>query len=113
MKRDIFKKRVNIKPYEYPELMSYKDAIRHSYWIHTEYNLTSDIQDFKAVLTEQEREVVSRTMIAISQIEVNVKRFWGDLYKYLPKPEIDSVGSTFGESETRHLDALKISGINK
>lgn len=27
----IFKKRVNILPYEYPALLKYKDAIRHSY----------------------------------------------------------------------------------
>lgn len=105
MERNILKKRVNIKPYEYPELLEYKDAIRHSYWIHTEYNLTSDIQNYRTDLTEQEQEVVKRTMLAISQIEVNVKRFWGDLYRYLPKPEIDDVGGTFAESEIRHKDA--------
>jgi ribonucleoside-diphosphate reductase beta chain len=105
MKKNIFSKRVNIKPYEYPELLNFKDAIRHSYWIHTEYNLTSDIQDYKKNLNEDEREVLKRTMLAISQIEVNVKRFWGDLYKYIPKPEIDDVGGTFAESEIRHKDA--------
>ena len=51
--RDIFAKRVNLKPYEYPELYEYVPAIRHSYWIHTEFNFTSDIQDFKARLTEE------------------------------------------------------------
>jgi len=39
-KRNIFKKRMNLKPYEYPELLKYVDAIRHSYWIHTEFNFT-------------------------------------------------------------------------
>ena len=48
--RDIFAKRVNLKPFEYPELYEYVPAIRHSYWIHTEFNFTSDIQDFKARL---------------------------------------------------------------
>lgn len=33
--RDIFRKRQNLKPYEYPELYEYVDAIRHSYWVHT------------------------------------------------------------------------------
>ena len=105
MEKNIFKRRINIKPYEYPELLEYKDAIRHSYWIHTEYNLTSDIQNYKADLTPEEQEVVKRTMLAISQIEVNVKRFWGDLYRFIPKPEIDDVGGTFAESEIRHKDA--------
>ena len=36
-KRDIFKPRINLKPYEYPELYEYVDAIRHSYWLHTEF----------------------------------------------------------------------------
>ena len=30
-KRNIFEKRLNLKPYEYPELYEYVDAIRHSY----------------------------------------------------------------------------------
>lgn len=101
----IFEKRVNIKPYEYPELIKFKDAIRHSYWIHTEFNTTKDIQDYKTVITEEEKEVLKRTMLAISQIEVNVKLFWGKLYTYFPKPEMVDVGGTFAESEIRHKDA--------
>lgn len=46
-KTNIFEKRINLKPYEYPQLYDYVPAIRHSYWIHTEFNFTSDIQDFK------------------------------------------------------------------
>ena len=103
--KDIFKKRINIKPYEYPELLEFKDAIRHSYWIHTEFNITSDIQDFKIKIGDKEKEVLKRTMLAISQIEINVKRFWGNLYNYFPKPEVDDVGGTFSESEIRHKDA--------
>ena len=41
----IFTPRINILPYQYPELLKYKDAIRHSYWIHTEFNFTSDINN--------------------------------------------------------------------
>ncbi len=103
--KNIFQKRINIKPYEYPELLDFKDAIRHSYWIHTEFNTTGDIQDFKTKISEKEKKVLTRTMLAISQIEVNVKRFWGNLYTYFPKPEIDDVGGTFAESEIRHKDA--------
>jgi len=75
-KRDIFKKRITLKPYEYPELLEYVDAIRHSYWIHTEFNFTSDIQDFKVNVSEQERNALKNTMLAIAQIEVSVKTFW-------------------------------------
>lgn len=114
--RDIFKKRVNLKPYEYPELASYVDAVRHSYWIHTEFSFTSDINDFKTNVTNSEREAIKKAMLAIAQIEVAVKTFWGNLYHKMPKPEIGAVGFTFADSEVRHMDAyshlLEILGLN-
>ena len=115
-KRNLFKRRVCLKPYEYPELLEYVDAIRHSYWIHTEFNFTSDIQDFKVGLNDAERGAITKTMLAISQIEVAVKTFWGNVYDHMPKPEIGAVGATFAESEVRHHDAyshlLDILGLN-
>lgn len=114
---NIFEKRINLKPYEYPALYEYVPAIRHSYWIHTEFNFTSDVQDFKTLLTDVERNAIKNTMLAISQIEVAVKSFWGDIYHRMPKPEIGSVGATFAESEVRHHDAyshlLEILGLNE
>lgn len=116
-KRDLFKKRIYLKPYEYPELLEYVDAIRHSYWIHTEFNFTSDIQDFKVGITDAERSAICRTLLAISQIEVAVKTFWGNMYDKIPKPEIGAIGATFAESEVRHHDAyshlLEILGLNE
>ncbi len=114
--RDIFRKRVNLKPYEYPELVEYVDAIRHSYWIHTEFKFTSDVQDFHVNVNDIERSAIKNSMLAIAQIEVAVKTFWGDVYKKMPKPEIGAVGATFAESEVRHMDAyshlLEILGLN-
>ncbi len=116
-KTNIFEKRVNLKPFEYPNLYEYVSAIRHSYWIHTEFNFTSDIQDFKLHLNPLEKSAIKNTMLAISQIEVAVKSFWGDIYHRLPKPEIGAVGATFAESEVRHHDAyshlLEVLGLNK
>lgn len=103
--RDIFEKRINIKPYEYPELIEYVDAIRHSYWVHTEFNFTSDIQDFRTKVNDIEKSAIKNATMAIAQIELSVKTFWGDVYKRLPKPEIAAVGYTFAESEVRHMDA--------
>jgi ribonucleoside-diphosphate reductase beta chain len=117
MNNNIFTPRVNILPYEYPSLLAYKDAIRHSYWIHTEFNFTTDIDDFKTKITDDEREVIKRAMLAIAQIEVNVKTFWADLYKRMPITEVGDVGMTFAESEVRHKDAyaqlLRILGLEE
>jgi ribonucleoside-diphosphate reductase beta chain len=117
MNNNIFMPRVNILPYEYPSLLAYKDAIRHSYWIDTEFNFTTDIDDFKTKISDDEREVIKRSMLAIAQIEVNVKTFWADLYKRMPITEIGDVGMTFAESEVRHKDAyarlLRILGLEE
>ena len=115
-KPNIFQKRRNLKPYEYPQLIEYVDAVRHSYWVHTEFNFTSDVQDFKVNLNEKEKTAVQRAMLAISQIEIAVKTFWGKIYDKMPKPEIGAVGATFAESEVRHADAysnlIKLLGLN-
>jgi ribonucleoside-diphosphate reductase beta chain len=116
-KPDVFRKRVNLKPYEYPQLLEYVDAIRHSYWVHTEFNYSSDIQDMKVNLTPYEASVVEKAMLAISQIEVQVKTFWAKIGDKMPKPEIQAVGVTFGESEVRHADAysnlIEMMGLNE
>jgi ribonucleoside-diphosphate reductase beta chain len=112
----IFKKRVNFKPFEYPELYDYVDAINHSYWIFSEYSYDGDIHDFKVNLTEVERNAVRNAMLGIAQIELNVKRFWSNLYNQFPKPEFDALGITFGESEIRHSRSyshvLELLGLN-
>jgi ribonucleoside-diphosphate reductase beta chain len=117
MKNNIFEPRVNILPYQYPQLLDYKDAIRHSYWIDTEFNFTTDINDFKTKVSEKEQEAIKRTMLAIAQIEVSVKTFWADMYKRMPITEIGDVGMTFAESEVRHKDAyarlIRILGLEE
>jgi len=102
---DIFEPRTELKPYEYREFLDYVDAIRNSYWVHTEFNFEGDVQDYKVNTTPAEKTVIKRTMLAIAQIEVQVKTFWSDIYEEMPKAEVGNVGMTFAESEVRHMDA--------
>lgn len=114
--RSLFSARLHLKPYEYPELEEFKEAIQHSYWLHTEFNYTSDIDDFQTKVTEVEKNAIKNAMLAIAQVEVTVKDFWGDLRHRMPKAELSSVGYTFAESEVRHHDAyahlLELLGLN-
>ena len=113
---DIFEPRITLKPYEYPNLIEYQHAIQHSYWLHTEFNYTSDIQDFNVTVSSKERNAIKNAMLAIAQVEVAVKNFWGDLHNRMPKPEVGAVGSTFAANEVIHHDAyshlLEILGLN-
>lgn len=101
----IFDKRVNYKPFEYPEVLTFIEAINKSFWVHSEVDFTADTQDFHSHLSPEERNAIKNSLLAIAQIEVNVKSFWGDLYKVMPKPELNGLGSTFSENEFRHSEA--------
>src|SRR5699024_3889452 len=102
---DIFKPRKAMKPYEYPQFMDYADAIRQSYWLHTEFNFTSDVQDFHTKVEPHERSAGQNSMLAVSQVEVDGKKFWGNLHNTFAKYEFSAVGSVFSDSETRHAEA--------
>lgn len=112
----IFDKRIAFKPYEYPEVLKFREAIKHSRWDVEEFNFDSDAYEFKNSLSKEEREVIKRTLLAISQIEISVKTFWSKLGDHLPKPEFNSVGITFGENEVVHSEAysklLEVLGFN-
>lgn len=113
----IFHKRLNYKPFEYPEVMNFVDNMNSSFWVHKEIDFTADVQDFKSNLTELEQEIVKRSLLSIAQVEIGVKLFWGDLYRHFPKPEFNNLGATFAECEVRHGEAyarlLEVLGFNK
>ena len=112
----IFDYRRNYKPFEYPEVLEFTDAINKSFWVHSEVDFTADTQDFLSHLSEAEKNSIKNALLAIAQIEVSVKTFWGNLYNHLPKPEFNGLGSTFAECEFRHSEAysrlLDVLGYN-
>lgn len=105
-KKDIFEYRFRFKPYEYPELIEYRTAIRTSRWHVEEFDFGEDIQDFHTTLSRKEKNCIKNTMLAISQVEAaSVKKFWGDIGSIFPKPEIEMVGATFSENEVVHSES--------
>ncbi|MBW2960376.1 ribonucleotide-diphosphate reductase subunit beta [Mesonia aestuariivivens] len=112
----IFDKRVNYKPFEYPEVLTFTEAINKTYWVHSEIDFTADTQDFHSHLNLGERTAIKNSLLAIAQIEVAVKSFWGKIYDHFPKPEFNGLGSTFAECEFRHSEAysrlLEVLGYN-
>ncbi|MFV0304133.1 MAG: ribonucleotide-diphosphate reductase subunit beta [Moheibacter sp.] len=112
----IFDRRINYKPFEYPGILQFTDAINKSFWVHSEVDFTADTQDFHSHLTPAEQTAIKNSLLAIAQIEVAVKTFWGDIYKHFPKPEFNGLGSTFAECEFRHSEAysrlLEVLGYN-
>ncbi|MBN8858678.1 MAG: ribonucleotide-diphosphate reductase subunit beta [Sphingobacteriales bacterium] len=112
----LFDKRIQYKPFEYPEILKFSEAINKSFWVHSEVDFTADTQDFHAHLSEAEQNAVKNSLLAIAQVEVAVKSFWGNLYHHFPKPELNGLGATFAECEFRHSEAysrlLEVLGYN-
>lgn len=112
----VYDKRKAFKPYEYPEVLEFREAIKHSRWDVEEFNLEADAFEFKHKLSQSEQELIKRALLAISQIEIAVKTFWAKLGEHLPKPEFNSVGITFAENEIVHAEAysklLEVLGFN-
>lgn len=112
----LFDKRIQYKPFEYPEILKFSEAINKSFWVHSEVDFTADTQDFHAHLSAAEQNAVKNSLLSIAQIEVAVKSFWGNLYNHFPKPEINGLGATFAECEFRHSEAysrlLEVLGYN-
>lgn len=112
----IFDRRINYKPFEYPGILQFTDAINKSFWVHNEIDFTADTQDFHSHLDFAEKTAIKHSLLAIAQVEVAVKSFWGDLYKHFPKPEFNGLGATFAECEFRHSEAysrlLEVLGYN-
>lgn len=112
----LFDKRVNYKPFEYPEVLQFTEAINKSFWVHSEVDFTADTQDFHSHLAFHEQNAIKNSLLTVAQIEVAVKSFWGNLYHHFPKPELNGLGSTFAECEFRHSEAysrlLEVLGYN-
>jgi ribonucleoside-diphosphate reductase beta chain len=102
----LFEKQVSRKPNKYPETQQFIEAIQNGFWTAREFSFKSDVGNFKA-MKEEEQQVVVRTISAIGQIEVAVKKFWGELGNNLPHPSMVDLGYTMASNEVVHNEAYE------
>lgn len=103
----IFDEQTSRKPDHYPWSSAFIDVMWHSFWTPNHFDFKSDIQDFKTNLTEQEQEIVKRTLSAIGQIEISVKTFWAKLGDNLPHPSLKDLGFVMANVEVIHNRAYE------
>jgi ribonucleoside-diphosphate reductase beta chain len=103
----IFDEQISRKPDHYPWTEEFITAMHSGFWTDKEFNFQSDIQDFKTELTDQEREIITRCLSAIGQIEVAVKTFWAKLGENLPHPSLTDMGYVMANVEVIHNNAYE------
>mgnify|MGYP003111089146 FL=1 len=111
----IFEEQVSRKPDHYPWAQEFIEVMHEGFWTDKEFSFTSDVQDFNVNLDETEKEIIIRTLSAIGQIEVAVKKFWSKLGDNLPHPSLTDLGYVMANVEVIHNNAyerlLKVLGL--
>lgn len=103
----IFDEQLSRKPNYYPWTEMFIQAMHNGFWTDKEFDFKSDIHNFKTSLTDQEREIIIRTLSAIGQIEVAVKTFWAKLGENLPHPSLQDLGYVMANTEVIHNNAYE------
>jgi ribonucleoside-diphosphate reductase beta chain len=103
----IFEEQVSRKPNKYPWTEEFIEAMHNGFWTDKEFSFKSDVQQFKVDLSDQEREIIVRTLSAIGQIEVAVKTFWAKLGENLPHPSLQDLGYVMANVEVIHNNAYE------
>ncbi len=111
----LFEEQVSRKPDLYPWTQDFIGAMHSGFWTDKEFNFQSDLQDFRVNMTTEEQEMIVRSLSAIGQVEVSVKKFWAKLGDNLPHPSINDLGYVMANVEVIHGDAyerlLEVLGI--
>lgn len=112
----IFDEQISRKPDNYPWTQDFIEAMHNGFWTHREFNFSSDVQDFRVSLTEQQKQIIIRALSTIGQLEISVKKFWAKLGDNLPHPSLNDLGYTMAHVEVIHGDAyerlLEVLGID-
>ena len=103
----IFEEQLSRKPNLYPWTEQFIESMHNGFWTDKEFSFQSDVQQYKTELTEQEQEIIARTLSAIGQIEVAVKTFWAKLGENLPHPALQDLGYVMANTEVIHNNAYE------
>src|SRR5271170_5563655 len=90
-------------PFEYPQAYRYWELQQQSHWLHLEISMASDINDWKIILSEPEKQVIGHILKGFTQSEVFIQEYWSQMVsKWFKKPEIQMMAATFASFESIH-----------
>jgi ribonucleoside-diphosphate reductase beta chain len=99
----LLKPRSTYAPFEYDQAYTYWELAQKSHWLHTEVAMASDINDWKMVLSDTERQVVGHILKGFTQSEVFIQEYWGQkVSDWFKKPEVQMMAAAFSSFESIH-----------
>jgi ribonucleoside-diphosphate reductase beta chain len=116
-KPGLFKEQIARKPNHYPWADEFIEKMWQTFWTPRAFDFKSDYAQFKTEMTEDEKQLIVRTLSAIGQVEIAVKKFWALLGDNLPHPSMSDLGFTLANTEVIHNKAyeklLEVLKLNK
>lgn len=101
----LLKARPTYKPFSYPQFYEIWKKAHQSHWIADEVSMASDINDWKTVLTESEKNLIGHILKGFTQQEVFISEYWAKkVFSWFKHPEIQMMASTFSAFESIHAD---------
>jgi ribonucleoside-diphosphate reductase beta chain len=103
----LFEEQIHRQPNHYPWTQTFIDKMWAGFWTPNEFNFKSDYSNFKNDLTEEEKRMVVKTLSAIGQVEIAVKKYWAQLGDRFPHPAMSDLGYAMANSEVIHNQAYE------
>lgn len=95
--------RPQYSPFEYQQAYDYWELQQKSHWLHHEISMASDINDWKTILSETEKNVIGHILKGFTQSEVFIAEYWGSMVsRWFKKPEIQMMAAAFSAFESIH-----------
>ena len=106
MKSILTKSRNYYKPFSYPWAYDAFMASEQMHWLWTEVPMIEDIKDWKNVLTDGERDFLTKVFRFFTQGDIDVSSAYVNTYlPFFPTPEIRMMLSSFAAREAVHIAA--------
>ncbi|GAB1827127.1 MAG: ribonucleotide-diphosphate reductase subunit beta [Burkholderiales bacterium] len=94
------------KPFSYPWAYDAFVASEQMHWLWTEVPMIEDVKDWKNVLTEDERDFLTKVFRFFTQGDIDVSSAYVKTYlPFFPCPEIRMMLSSFAAREAVHIAA--------
>lgn len=99
--------RITYGPHEYPQFFQYYKQQQSVHWLIDEINLSSDVNDWKIILSEKEKHLVGSILKGFTQSEIFIGNdYWANVVaRKFQKPEIQMMATTFASTENIHADS--------
>lgn len=103
----LFEEQVARKPNNYPWTQDFIDRMWAGFWTPAEFDFKSDYAQFKKEMSEPKKRMIVKTLSAIGQVEIAVKKFWAQLGDKFPHPSMSDLGYAMANSEVIHNQAYE------